>query len=84
MNNPIPAPITLLNLARCNPPQMNKIAHLIEIGHGGQDKDPKEFTLQIKASGDQIKSIEALKAFYQETMGEELQYDTREIEMFKV
>lgn len=69
-----PIPITLDTLARCNPPQMNQIAPLLEIGHGGQDKDPKQFTLTVKHTGRKIHSIHELQNFYEANMGEELVY----------
>lgn len=69
-----PIPITLDTLARCNPPQMNKIAELLQVGFGGQDKDPKEFTLTVKHTGRNITSIHELQNFYEANTGEELIY----------
>lgn len=69
-----PKPITLMSLARCNPPQMNKISGLLEIGMYGQDKSPKEFSIVVKHTGREIRSIHELQNFYRENTGESLVY----------
>lgn len=69
-----PIPITLFSLAKCNPPQMNKISDLLQVGFGGQDKDPKEFVIVVKHTGRQIKYIHEIQNFYEANTGEELLY----------
>lgn len=69
-----PIPITLFTLAKCNPFQMNKISDLLQVGFGGQEKDPKEFTIVVKHTGRQMKFIHEIQNFYEANTGEELSY----------
>lgn len=69
-----PIPITLDTLARCNPPQMNRVAELLEMGIGANDKNPKELVILVKHTGRKITSIHELQNFYEANTGEELIY----------
>lgn len=69
-----PKAITLMSLARCNPPQMNKISALLEISMNEQDKSSKEFSIVIKHTGRVIRSVHELQNFYRENTGDDLIY----------
>lgn len=69
-----PIPITIHSLGSCNPQQMNRVSALLDICMNEHNESAKEFSILVKHTGRQIRSVHELQNFYRENTGEELVY----------